>query len=123
MGWIGALLSPFFFRRNMLEQLASDIAGSVKNSDYKVDPITILTIISIIVSVWRNCKPTQARINNPSFLDRWRLRRMVRAQFNKTSTPNKKHYNEIYQALINKASTLSVEQVKKIEQNISNQIR
>lgn len=103
----------------MLEDFATEVAGSVKNDGFKLDPITILTIISIIVSIWRACRPSKARINKPSFIDRWRLRRVVRDKFKGANTPNKKYAQEVYEALLNKGANLTeieiVDLIKSIE--------
>ena len=104
----------------MLEELSNEIAGSVKAEGYKIDPITILTIISIIITVWRNCRPTQARINKPSFIDRWRLRRVVKAEFSKSTTPNKKYAQEVYEAVLNRAQTLTDKEYHDLGNSIQN---
>lgn len=102
----------------MLEDFATEVAGSVKNSDFKIDPITILAIISVIVTIWRACRPSQSRINKPSFIDRWRLRRVVRDKFKGTNTPNKKYAQEVYEALLNKGAAMSELELEQLAKSI-----
>lgn len=65
-----------------LEQKATEINGELNGAGYGFDPTVIITVITTILSLFKNCNltPQQAerRAQRPGLLDRLAVRRAVR---------------------------------------------
>lgn len=112
---------------SILEQKASEVSGYMRDSKevdgaVAFDPMTILTIISIICSaiqMWQKCGATPSvvaeRMKSRSTLTRFHLRCLIREKGKELPHAERKEFRQSMEAAITKmGSNISVEDVEKL---------
>lgn len=104
---------------SLLEDKANKIVAEAKgeNPVVFVDPITILTVISVIVQIvklYQSCKKTPEEVKksmeSPNWIERWRLKRIVRK-----SIKSNEDVNGIVNGILKQGKDITVEEIVQLQ--------
>lgn len=109
-----------------LAQKVLDNMGCEGEEEYGVDPITIILVISVILTLVRviqECRKKRVSradlveiVNNDSWLNRWRVQRVLKKEL--SANQYKKYGKRLQQSLKDVAVSLKDEQVTQLMENV-----
>ena len=118
---------------SLLEQKANEVAGHIKDSDESeaicFDPMTILTIISIIVGligIWQRCNTTPViaveSMKEDSALNNRQIRKVVRIESQRHPAGERKEFREkMAAAVLKMGRNLTVADMEKLFEEAAKQ--
>jgi len=102
------------------QAIAADMAADDKVKTYALDPMSILTIVSVLVQVvefiyecYKDHQQTAQVMQNPGIMARWRLRRIIRDQVN-DSQDRRDIRNRLFRSTLNVGKTVTAQEAEQL---------